>query len=1009
MDYVIPVANPSSVIIYDPNTSFLPGLTEVTFSVHSGSVYAVCFSPDGKHLASGSFDTTVNIWEVATGTITAILTGHTAPVMSVCFSWDGKLIASGSCDKTVRIWCADTGALLSTYVKHIDSVHSVCFSPDDKRIASGSKDKTITIWDVEKKNVIATLKETTKGDKDAVLLVCFSPNGTSFVTGVDRTLTFWDSSNFGSIRSIVTGHTRWVTSVCFSRDGNRIVTGSIDKTIKIWDVASTSELKTLKEHTSPVYSVHLSLDGKYVASGSGDKTIKLWDVETGVSIKTLTGHTNSVYSVSFSGDGKCLASGSGDNTVKIWDICLGNKISTLTGHTDPVQSVAISDGQVFTRSFSESIMWDAKTGARLPGTPVELRAPTIDALVCAECAILQQKLCDCERELSQHKDHEFMTHQQTLQLLQEKDATIEQQNVVIEDLKRRLLKLGSGDINEDQLVHIKDMEGGGFGTVTLAQYNERFVVKKVPRENLQAKVAAETLRREVQSLSLLRHPCIIPFVGATLNVEGMPTSVVTEYVEGGNVELLIQHHETNRTQPELLDVLCIAIDVTSALAYCHSRGVFHRDIKPSNILLRNGRALLADFGLASGVDVSGASPTVSTMFANAGTSKYWSGSPGDRCAEGDMFSLSYTLLELASGKCIDRLRLLSANPTNLDSTIQATLRKCLDEDNKKRPTANELLVVLKSRLTQHYPYLCDERTAFETTWTASLSKSVPSSSPSALMMSSFVFTSDPMDPVVACGQLLKEDITKCGGFHIHRIRHRSGDGMFEAFRSFGHLLQSRSTCHFRVSDHYPCKSYKDDTYDEFNRAATLVSVLQHREATMDAFRSPRVCGVLECNQYSSCDLKLLRVYHATTLDVAKSILSGGFISFATLDPGYFGKGLYFSPDLEYVRNLYYEQKIRKWEEKKNNASPGGETFESCIPVILCCYVVVRHVFPVTSMEYYGRPNRGGYDAHVVVVQNTTGMEYRPTPPSEWNKKPTFVEVVVFQSSQILPVAILVKP
>ena len=66
--------------------------------------------------------------------------------------------------------------------------------------------------------------------------------------------------------------------------------------------------------------MNLDADGKTLASGSGDKTIKLWDVATGTEIRTLTGHTGGVNSVAFSPDGKILASGSADGTILLWDV-----------------------------------------------------------------------------------------------------------------------------------------------------------------------------------------------------------------------------------------------------------------------------------------------------------------------------------------------------------------------------------------------------------------------------------------------------------------------------------------------------------------------------------------------------------------------------------------------------------------------------------------------------------------------------------------------------------------
>ena len=71
-------------------------------------------------------------------------------------------------------------------------------------------------------------------------------------------------------------------------------------------------------HQDVVTSVSFSPDGKMIASASRDKTIKLWDVATGKDLRTLIGHQGSVNSVSFSPNGKTVASGSDDNTIKLW-------------------------------------------------------------------------------------------------------------------------------------------------------------------------------------------------------------------------------------------------------------------------------------------------------------------------------------------------------------------------------------------------------------------------------------------------------------------------------------------------------------------------------------------------------------------------------------------------------------------------------------------------------------------------------------------------------------------
>ena len=103
-----------------------------TLEGNSGWVSSVAFSPDGSQVVSGSYDTTVRLWDAATGALLQTLEGHSGLITSVAFSPDGKQVVSGSVDATVRLWDAATGELLQTLEGHSGWVSSAAFSPDGK-------------------------------------------------------------------------------------------------------------------------------------------------------------------------------------------------------------------------------------------------------------------------------------------------------------------------------------------------------------------------------------------------------------------------------------------------------------------------------------------------------------------------------------------------------------------------------------------------------------------------------------------------------------------------------------------------------------------------------------------------------------------------------------------------------------------------------------------------------------------------------------------------------------
>ncbi|MDX6306022.1 MAG: hypothetical protein QOI77_2991, partial [Blastocatellia bacterium] len=301
----------------------------------SNALEAILFNPDGKILATGSQDGTVNLWDAGTGL--ELRTIKTGWINTIAFSPNGKILACGG-PEGLKLWDVVSGTVVRTIIPdHESNVYAVTFSPDGNIVASGShtgrSKPTLKLWNVTSGMELQDFK----GFSSTVTSLSFNPNGKTIASsGGDNSVKLWDVSTGTELRAL-RAHSNPVSSVVFSPDGKTLASGSKgDETIKLWDVATGSELRTLELKWFNRVAFAFSPDGKTLATGGSGK-VKLWDVATGTDLRTV--EAQRVNAIAFSPDGHTLASSNGSNTT-LWNISTGTELRTLLAHSAEVKMVA---------------------------------------------------------------------------------------------------------------------------------------------------------------------------------------------------------------------------------------------------------------------------------------------------------------------------------------------------------------------------------------------------------------------------------------------------------------------------------------------------------------------------------------------------------------------------------------------------------------------------------------------------------------------------------------------
>jgi WD40 repeat protein/serine/threonine protein kinase len=298
------------------------GGCRVPLQGHTTATMSLAFSPDGRTLASASWDRTLRLWDTATGKELKVLQGHNKGVWEVAFSPDGKTLASsGKETESLILWDVGTGRPLHTIA---GSVMGVQFAPDGKTVGGGLINGNAA--DFKEWDVASGAERTTIADAGGVLGLV--PTSKTLVTmagpfSPNCEVRFWDLES-GRRRRAISVPGAW--GAALSPDGTQVAV-SAGRSVTVWD-AATGKQQSAHRMSTNVRGLAFSPDGKKLAVGLEDRHVIVWDVATGVQRNQYV-HLDVVWAVAFSPDGKTLASGTLGGAIKLWDLTPAEETTTL--------------------------------------------------------------------------------------------------------------------------------------------------------------------------------------------------------------------------------------------------------------------------------------------------------------------------------------------------------------------------------------------------------------------------------------------------------------------------------------------------------------------------------------------------------------------------------------------------------------------------------------------------------------------------------------------------------